>query len=168
MAEEQSLGREYVLNEEIGRGAMAIVHRATSRLSGATLAAKVMRPEFATSRRVRDLFLHEEIVLRDLDHESVVGVFDFVVERGQMALLMEHVNGPNLRRHLADRGGSLPLAEAVGIATQLAAALAYTHARGVLHLDIKPENILVVAGSDPTAVKLADFGLAGILHEALV
>ena len=165
MGGDTQLGRDYVLHEEIGSGALAVVHRATSRLGGPALAAKVLRPEFSADRRVRELFVREEVALRDLHHGSIVGVHDFVVEGGRMALLMEYVDGPNLRAHLASHGGRLPAAEVISIGAQLAGALAYAHAQGVVHLDVKPENVLV-RSSSPTAVKLGDFGVAGILAEA--
>src|SRR4051812_39454435 len=103
MADEHQLGREYVLHEEIGRGAMAVVHRATSRQGGPALAAKIIRPE-CSDPRVRELFIREEAALRALQHEAIVGVRDLVVEGGRIALVMELVDGPNLRSHLARRG----------------------------------------------------------------
>jgi serine/threonine protein kinase len=166
MADPESLGGEYLLHEEIGRGALAVVRRATSRLGGPPLAAKLLRPEYAGDRRVRDLFLREEAALRDLDHPAIVGIRDLVVERGRLALLMDYVDGPNLRRHLADRGGRLPVAEAAGIAAQAAAALAAAHAQGVVHLDLKPENILLVRGTDPPVIRITDFGVAALLLDA--
>jgi serine/threonine protein kinase len=166
MADPESLGGEYLLHEEIGRGALAVVRRATSRLGGPPLAAKLLRPEFAGDRRVRDLFLREEAALRDLDHPGIVGIRDLVVERGRLALLMDYVDGPNLRRHLAERGGRLPAAEAAGIAAQAAAALAAAHAQGVVHLDLKPENILLVRGTDPPVIRITDFGVAALLLDA--
>ena len=149
MEDQEPLGREYLLHEEIGRGAHAVVRRATSRLGGPPLAAKLLKPEYAGDRRVRELFIREEAALRDLEHSSIVGIRDVVVERGRLALLMDYVDGPNLRRYLADRGGSLAAHEAVWIAAQAAAALAVAHVQGVVHLDLKPENILVVRGTDP-------------------
>ena len=108
MEDQEPLGREYLLHEEIGRGAHAVVRRATSRLGGPALAAKLLKPEYSGDRRVRELFIREEAALRDLEHTSIVGIRDVVVERGRLALLMDYVDGPNLRRYLTDRGGSLP------------------------------------------------------------
>jgi serine/threonine-protein kinase len=166
MPEEDSLGREYLLHEELGRGAMAVVRRATSRSGGPDLVAKLLRPELAGDRRIRDLFLREEAALRDLEHDSIVALRDLVVESGRLALVMEYVNGPNLRRFLADSGGRLPAGEVTEIGTQLAAALAVAHAHGVVHLDLKPENVLVVGGTQPTKVKISDFGVASLLLDA--
>lgn len=166
MDDQDQLGPEYLLHEEVGRGARAVVRRATSRFGGPPLAAKLLRPEYTEDRRVRELFLREEAALRDLDHPSIVAVRDLVVERGRIALLMDYVDGPNLRRFLADRGGVLPATEAAWIGAQAAAALAVAHAQGVVHLDLKPENILVVRGTDPTRIRICDFGVAALLRDA--
>src|SRR5688572_29701850 len=133
MEEPEPLGADYLLNAEIGRGALAVVRLATTRQGGPPLAAKLLRPEFAGDRRVRDLFLREEAALRELEHPSIVSIRDLVVDRGRLALLMDYVDGPNLRRHLADAGGRLPAADAASIAAQVAAALAVAHVQGVVH-----------------------------------
>ncbi|WP_433824951.1 protein kinase domain-containing protein [Actinoplanes sp. CA-015351] len=167
MADQEPLGREYLLHEEIGRGAVAVVRRATRRTGGGeALAAKLLRPEYASDRRVRELFLREEAALRDLDHPNIVGLRDLVVEGETLALIMDLVDGPNLRRYLEFRGGRLPAAEVAAIARQAAAALAAAHAQGVVHLDLKPENILVVPGAGPPRVRITDFGVAVLLHDA--
>ncbi|GIF37962.1 serine/threonine-protein kinase [Actinoplanes xinjiangensis] len=163
MAAHEPLGREYLLHEEIGRGAMAVVRRATSRHGGPPLAAKLLRPELAGDRRVRELFLREDAALRALSHPGIVGLRDLIVEGGTLALVMEYVDGPNLRRYLSMRGGRLTPPEVVVVAAQTAAALAFAHARGVVHLDLKPENLLVVRGSTPPEVRITDFGVAVLL-----
>lgn len=162
MAGEEPLGREYLLHEEIGRGASAVVRRATSRHGGPPLAAKLLHATYAGDRRVRNLILREEAALRDLRHESIVALHDLVVEGGRIALLTEYVDGPNLRRHLTARGGRLSTGEAGAIGARVAAALAAAHAHGVVHLDLKPENVLVT----PNAVKITDFGVAALLSDA--
>ncbi|WP_433795746.1 serine/threonine-protein kinase [Actinoplanes sp. CA-252034] len=166
MAAHEPLGREYLLHEEIGRGAVAMVRRATSRHGGPPLAAKLLRPELAGDRRVRELFLREDAALRALSHPAIVGLRDLIVEGGTLALVMEYVDGPDLRRYLSMRGGRLTPPEVVVVAAQTAAALAYAHGRGVVHLDLKPENLLVVRGSTPPEVRITDFGVAVLLGGA--
>ncbi|AEV83869.1 serine/threonine protein kinase [Actinoplanes sp. SE50] len=166
MADQEALGREYLLHEEIGRGALAVVRRATRRSGGPPLAAKLLHPELASDRRIRESFLREEAALRHLDHPGIVGFHDLVVEGGTLALLMDLVDGPDLRRHLAHRGGRLGAAETAVIVGQAAEAVAAAHRRGVVHLDLKPENLLVVRDTGPAVVRVTDFGLAVLLMDA--
>ncbi|KUL37855.1 serine/threonine-protein kinase [Actinoplanes awajinensis] len=166
MADQDALGREYVLHEEIGRGALAVVRRAVRRSGGPPLAAKLLRPELAGDRRVRELFLREEAALRDLDHPNIVGLRDLVVEGGAVALVMDFVDGPDLRRHLAQHDGRLGAAETAAIVAQVAGAVAAAHAQGVVHLDLKPENLLLVRGTDPPVTRVTDFGVAVLLLDA--
>ncbi|GAA2893435.1 hypothetical protein GCM10010443_66060 [Actinoplanes cyaneus] len=166
MAGQEALGREYLLHEQIGSGSLAVVRRASRRSGGPALAAKLMRPELAGDRRVRTLFLREETALRAVDHPGVVRFHDLVVEGGTLALLMDFVDGPDLRRHLADSGGRLSPAETATIVAQVADALDAAHARGVVHLDLKPENLLLVRDSNPPEVRVTDFGVAALLMDA--
>ncbi|MEU4160085.1 serine/threonine-protein kinase [Actinoplanes sp. NPDC026670] len=166
MAAHEPLGREYLLHEEIGRGAVSVVRRATSRHGGPPLAAKLLRPELAGDHRVRELFLREEAALRALSHPAIVRQRDLIVEGGTLALVMEYVDGPNLRRYLSMRGGRLTPPEVVVVAAQTAAALAFAHERGVVHLDLKPENLLIVRGSTPPEIRITDFGVAVLLGGA--
>ncbi|WIM99082.1 serine/threonine-protein kinase [Actinoplanes oblitus] len=166
MADQEALGREYLLHEEIGRGALAVVRRATRRSGGPSLAAKLLRPEVAGDRRVRELFLREEAALRDLDHPGIVGLRDLVVEGGTLALVMDYVDGPDLRRHLIGRGGRLSVPETATIMAQVAGAVAAAHAQGVVHLDLKPENLLLVRDTDPPVARVTDFGVAVLLLDA--
>jgi len=166
MADDEPLGRDYLLHEQLGQGATGIVRRATRNDGGPPLAAKLLRADLAGNRRVRDLFLREEAALRSLQHESIVAIRELIFERGQLALLMELVDGPNLRGYLAERGGTLPPDEACSIAAQAAAGLAAAHAQGVVHLDLKPENILFADGTPPPRIKITDFGVAALLLDA--
>src|SRR4051794_24731433 len=166
MADEEALGRDYTLHEQLGQGAVGVVRRASRVDGGPPLAAKLLRPDLAGDRQVRNLFLQEEAVLRNLQHESIVGIRELVFERGQLALFMEYVDGPNLRGYLAERGGTLRPAEACSIAAQAAAGLAAAHAQGVVHLDLKPENILVAETTQPPRIKITDFGIAALLLDA--
>ncbi|MDI6104801.1 serine/threonine-protein kinase [Actinoplanes sp. NEAU-A12] len=166
MAGEEALGQDYVLHEIIGQGASGVVRRATHRDGGSPLAAKVFCPELAADRRIRTRFLEEEAVLRTLRHDAIVAVHDLILDRGRLALLMEYVDGPDLRRYLADQGGTLPPVDACAITADLAAGLAAAHAQGIVHMDLKPENILVDPHTQPPSVKISDFGVAVWLVDA--
>ncbi|RBY80895.1 hypothetical protein DQ238_07595 [Geodermatophilus sp. TF02-6] len=163
---EEPLGSEYRLLEELGRGAVGVVWRAVSHRGGPPLAAKLLHQHLAGEPEIRDHLLREEAVLRQLRHDSVVAVRDVVAERGRLALIMDLVDGPDLRRYLQDHGGTLRPAQACSIAAQVAAGLAAVHAHGVLHLDLKPENILVEPSAEGAHARITDFGIAVVLLDA--
>ena len=141
--------------ELVGRGGMGAVYRATHPRLGRTVAIKLLRAERARSPDFAERFLREARALARLAHPSIVALHDAGEREGRLYLVMEHVDGANLRRVL--REGRLAPARALAIARDLCAALEYAHAAGVVHRDLKPENVLVDAEG---RVKLADFGLA--------
>jgi hypothetical protein len=123
----------------------------------APVAVKVLRPEAAAVPELVDSFLGEAEILAELDHPSVIRVRDLILEGGAPAIVMELVEGLDLRRRVrAD--GPLPPAVAACVAAQLAEALDFVHARGIVHGDVKPGNILIPSDGGP--VRLADFGVA--------
>jgi hypothetical protein len=166
MADQDMLGRDYVLHEEIARGPLGVVRRATSRHGGPPLAAELLRPDLAADPRVRRAFAGAEAALRDLDHPAVARVRDLVTEDGRLALLTDHVDGPSLRHLLTDRGGRLLALDAAAVAAQVAAALAAAHVQGVVHLDLRPETIATVRGSEPPEIRVRGFGVAALLLDA--
>jgi serine/threonine-protein kinase len=154
---ENLVGDRYRLEAEIARGAIGAVWRAFDTVTGERVAVKVLRPEAAEVSDLVDGFLGEAEILAELDHPSVIRVRNLVTGPGVLALVMDLVPGLDLRRRLrAD--GPLPAAVAAEVVAQAADALAYVHANGVVHGDVKPGNILVPLDGSP--VKLADFGVA--------
>lgn len=174
------LGSAYVLLDRIGAGAQGEVWRAqrAEDASGAwdpvgadtsapdvheELAAKVLRAEIASQPGVLERFLGERATLMRIRSRSVVAVRDLVVEGDTFAILMDLVDGGDLRGHLTAHG-VLPPAEVARVGALIAEGLAAVHAVGVLHRDIKPANVLLerhVAGQ-PVVPRLADFGVARI------
>jgi serine/threonine-protein kinase len=147
----------YELEAEIAKGAIGIVWRALDTTTGERVAVKQLRPEAAVQAELVESFLGEARVLRELDHPSVIRARDLVQSAGQYALVLDLVNGVDLRRRLrAD--GPLPPQVAADVVAQICDALAYVHHRGIVHGDIKPGNILVPVDGSP--VRLADFGIA--------
>lgn len=139
----------------LGQGGMGRVYRARQIRLDRFVAVKLMNAELGDDPEFRERFEREARALARLDHPGVVRVHDFGEAGGSFYLVMELVEGPNLRELMVE---AMEPAHASGIIGQLCEALAYAHERGVIHRDIKPENVLIDA--DSGRVKIADFGLA--------
>jgi serine/threonine-protein kinase len=138
------LGSEYTLHDVIGHGSMAEVYRAVNR-DGDPVAVKVLRSELGSDAEVVSRFIRERSILTGLNAPNVVRVRDLVAEGGTLAIVMDLVDGPDLRAELLRRR-TLPTADAVQLAVGVLRGLAAVHAAGVIHRDIKPENILLTSG----------------------
>ncbi|MFI9357470.1 serine/threonine-protein kinase [Streptomyces lydicus] len=152
---------EYLLQDEIGRGGMAVVYRAEDLRLGRTVAVKLLAPELARNDTFRKRFTHESRVAAAIDHPHIVPVFEAGETEGMLYIAMRYVQGRDLAA-LLDRDGPLPLEAACRIALQVASALDAAHAHDLVHRDVKPGNILVAEGTDsdrPEHVYLTDFGL---------
>ncbi len=139
----------------LGRGGMGAVYRARQKSLNRHVALKILPPEIAQRPGFADRLTREAQALARLSHPHIVTVFDFGQSGPYAYLIMEHVDGINLRHVLTD--GGLSPEEALAIVPQLCDALQFAHAHGVIHRDIKPENILLDSRGQ---VKIADFGLA--------
>jgi hypothetical protein len=162
-----AFGRDYVLHEVIGVGATGRVHRAVRRRDDREVAVKLVHPHVADDPEARARLLREDALVRRLSHPSLVPLLDVVLDGGRLGLVFEFVRGTDLRSHLRSSGGCLPLDEVCLVGRQVASALAEAHLRGVLHLDVKPENVLVEAGTDPLRVKVTDFGVGAVRGNAM-
>jgi len=139
----------------IGQGGMGVVYRARQTKLDRTVALKLLAPELSGDPAFAERFLREARAMARLEHPNIVAVHDFGETDGLCWILMEHVEGVNLRQALA--AGEVTPARALAIVPRLCAALQAAHELGVVHRDIKPENVLL--GTDGS-VKIADFGLA--------
>ena len=151
------LGGRFELVELLGSGGVAEVWRARDTTADAPVAIKRLLPQLASDRQVRRRFLREADVASRLDHPNIGRLLGTGEDGGLPFLAMELVDGEDLGRRLEHRGRLSP-AESFAIAHAVASALAHAHARGVVHRDVKPQNVLL-AGAD---VKLVDFGLARV------
>ena len=159
------LGSRYVLHDLLGRGAMGQVFRGSVRGSGVPVAVKVLKPELVSDTEVVARFFRERSILTSIDHPNVAKVLDLVVEGETLGIVMELVEGQDLRRYLRARG-TLPPAEAVYLTGQLLQGLAAVHAGGVVHRDVKPENVLVSMTRGQMTLKLTDFGVSRLSYGA--
>ena len=153
----ERLADRYVLETELARGAAGTVYRAVDTATGEKVAVKVLRHDAAAEPGVVSAFLDEAEVLAEINHPGIVRPRDFIATDEVMALVMDLVEGVDLRRQIRERGPLRP-ADAATIVSQLAAALAAIHAVGIVHGDVKPGNVLVPFGGG--SVRLADFGVA--------
>jgi serine/threonine protein kinase len=155
------LGSGYVLQELIGRGATGQVWRGVRRADGRAVAVKVLRSELAEDPEAVTRFLRERTTLVGITHPHLVQVRDLVAEGSTLAIVMDLVDGPDLRRLLAAAdGGRLDPVTAVTLLAQVAAGLAAVHAAGIVHRDVKPENVLVERSGAAHHARLTDFGVA--------
>ncbi len=152
----------YRLEEEIGRGGMAVVYRAHDIRLDRSVALKILSPELARDQAFRQRFVRESRAAAAVDHPNIIPIFEAGEASGVLFIAMRYVQGRDLRS-LLDRAGQLPAAYVANVIAQMASALDAAHARGLVHRDVKPANMLLdaAAGSDQRAhVYLSDFGLS--------
>jgi eukaryotic-like serine/threonine-protein kinase len=153
------LGR-YRLDRTLGSGGMAIVYLGHDRELGRVVAVKRLADNLSHDRAFRDRFLREAQLAAPLSHPNVVRVYDFGHDPdGRPFIVMEYVEGGSLAETLA-RDGALSSARVVAVARDCCSGLAYAHAAGLVHRDLKPQNLLLDRDG---RVKIADFGIARTL-----
>lgn len=152
-----ALSNRYTVERELGRGGMGIVYLARDITLDRQVALKVLPPHLAAVPDLRERFLREARTSAHLSHPNIVPVYHADEIEGHAFFAMGFVEGESLAQRLSARG-PLPPEEAVRYLREVAWALAYAHARGVIHRDVKPENILIDRGSGRALV--TDFGIA--------
>ncbi|HEX2774503.1 MAG TPA: serine/threonine-protein kinase, partial [Micromonosporaceae bacterium] len=161
----QLLGERYRLVEQLGAGGMSVVWRGYDEVLGRQVAVKVLTPKLAAERSFRHRIRVEAQAAARLCHPHITNVYDYGESSVDGAtvpyVVMELVDGESFATHLARRG-ALPWREAVAICAEVASALATAHARGVVHRDVTPGNVMVtVAGA-----KVVDFGISALVGES--
>jgi serine/threonine protein kinase len=154
----------YQVESLLGRGGMGVVYRAEDQRPGTRgrkVALKILAPELSSDERFRQRFERESQMAASLDHPNIVPVYEAGEVEGLLYIAMRYVEGEELRAFL-QREGPPPPERALAIIGQVGAALDAAHARGLVHRDVKPGNILLIPGDDPDGpphVYLTDFGL---------
>jgi serine/threonine-protein kinase len=154
---ERALAAHYELDCEIGRGGMGIVYRARDKRLKRQVAIKLLPPELAFRSEIKSRFLREAETAAQLSHPNIVPIYTVDEQEQLVFFVMAYVAGDNLAKRLHERG-VLTIDETRRILRDVADALAYAHERGVVHRDIKPDNILLDASSGRPMV--TDFGIA--------
>ncbi len=157
-------GRYRVL-APIGEGAMGRVYRAHSLAANRTVALKVLHaaPELEVAEMLEARFLREARVVSRIAHPNVVSVYDFgVLPDGRPYQVMEFLDGPSLEDLLVP-GEPMPVERVAALAEQIVRGLAAAHAVGVVHRDLKPDNVVALYGDGPERIKVVDFGIAKLL-----
>ena len=162
MTEQKILANRYRLTEQIGMGGMAIVYRAVDLRTGHNVAVKVLRPEYNEDREFISRFQREAEAASKMTHHNIVNLLDVGMDGENRYLVMEYVQGKTLKAVIQERGKlNAPLACQITI--RILSALEHAHRNGIVHRDIKPQNILV---HEDGHIKVADFGIARIADSA--
>jgi serine/threonine protein kinase/FixJ family two-component response regulator len=159
------LDSKYELIEFAGAGGMGAVYRAVNRINGETVAVKILQPHIvARSPEYAELFEREAKHAQGLDHEHIVKIYDSGKDDDLSYMVMEWVEGRSLEDVLTQ--GQIPLDRLTCTFEQICGAVAFAHERNVIHLDLKPGNILLIDGPDAeNFVKVIDFGLSRVISQ---
>ncbi len=155
------LGDRYQLQDPIGRGGMATIYRARDVRMDRVVAVKVLREVYSTDPKFVRRFQVEAKAASALQHPNIVQVYDYGQTDGNYYIVMELVEGTDLRRYLRSRG-VLDVDRAIIIAHDVALGLGAAHRRDIVHRDVKPQNVLVGRGG---SIKLTDFGIASVYKD---
>ena len=163
--EQTILGNRYQIIKKIGDGGMAFVYQAKDKLLNRIVAVKVLRPEFVDDKDFLANFKREAEAVANITHPNIVNVYDVGQEGKVHYIVMEYVDGQNLKEIIKNEG-VLDEYTALDITKQIAQALSAAHKKGVIHRDIKPHNILI--SNEDRQVKVADFGIAKAVSNSTI
>jgi tRNA A-37 threonylcarbamoyl transferase component Bud32 len=156
------VGDRYELEQRLGHGGMATVHRAHDRKLGRQVAVKLLADNLVDDDVIRERFMREARLAAKLDHPNVVQVFDVGEDDGRPYIVMEYLDGGTLDDQLQRRRG-LSRPQALGFLGQMCEGLGHAHHRKLVHRDVKPQNLLL--RKSDACLKIADFGIARVAEE---
>ena len=154
-----ALASRYEILDSLGEGGMGLVYRVRDRETAEVLALKLLRPEIARDPAMMERFKDEIRLARRITHKNVCRIYDFNRVNDLVYITMEYVDGESLRAYLK-RAGKLSPERVIDLARQIAAGLGEAHAQGVVHRDLKPDNVILARDG---MVRLMDFGIARAL-----
>src|SRR5712671_747418 len=158
----QTLAGKYRLEERLSTGGMGTVYRGTHILMEKTVAIKVLRPSLAADEKIVARFSREARAASRISHPNALSVTDFGEdENGIVFLVMEFLSGKTLKEVIREEG-PMPLSRVTGIMLQIGGALEAAHAQGVVHRDLKSDNIMLISTPAGDYAKVLDFGIAKI------
>ncbi len=155
------LDGRYEILELIGSGGMANVYKAKCHRLNRLVAIKILKSDLAQNASFRRRFRDESLAVAQLSHNNIVSVYDVSSSEGIEYIVMELIDGITLKQYM-ERRGQMDWREALHFITQIMRGLAHAHSRGIIHRDIKPQNIMVLRDG---SVKVADFGIACLANE---
>lgn len=157
------LDNRYELLERIGTGGMAVVYKARCHRLNRLVAVKILKPELAEDEEFRRRFRDESRAVAMLSHPNIMAVYDVSQSDHMNYIVMELLDGITLKQYMQKKGQPLNWREALHFITQIMKALSHAHSRGIIHRDIKPQNIMVLRDG---SVRVTDFGIARLTSAA--
>lgn len=164
--EERVLNERYKLLGRIGSGGMSVVYRAQDLLLGRVVAVKMLHESFASDEDFLQRFRQEAYSAASLQHPNIVTVHDIGQDGQAQYIVMEYVNGRTLKqivREYGNEGQLMPVSRILALTIQICDGIGYAHRAGLVHCDVKPQNVLVTRDD---RIKVADFGIARAMSEA--
>lgn len=161
------VGGRYQLESLLGAGGMGRVYRAAHLELGESVAVKFLLAEYTARPEMRARFRREAVVLARLRHPGIVSVMDYGEHRGELYLVMELLRGFSLASQVLAGGVTMPVGRALDVIEQILQVIESAHASGVVHRDLKPDNVMLLDAGDRTdRVKVLDFGIAGLVGDS--
>lgn len=153
------LGNRYRLIHQVGKGGMALVYKGYDQMLERPVAIKLLREDFSEDNEFRERFKQEAKSAANLSHPNIVTVHDFGIDSIGVFIVMEYVSGTDLKSKIKEKG-YYPIFEGTPLIIQACAGLGYAHRAGIVHCDVKPQNMLI---SRDQRLKITDFGIARAL-----
>lgn len=157
------LGNRYILRETLGTGGMAVVYKGYDTKLNRTVAIKVLRKDFSENKEIQELFSQEAMSAANLAHPNIITIHDFASSDDRLYIVMEYVPGTDLKtiiRRRTDEGLVFTPQETVDLIIQACAGIGYAHRAGIVHCDVKPQNLII---TPENKLKVADFGISRLL-----